>query len=496
MSQLLLEHQAESRIGLCPIGTVAVGQMRAALSLDEGHRFLHAFLGGALAEQPATPLPSSRAVASAKRPADAGADAGAVAVTGLAGRYASCSDLEDFWQLLSEGNTALRDWPASRNAVTPVTAPPPPVGGYLDAITPADTLRFGISPAEAQTLDPQLWLLLDAVWSCFEDAGLQPQTLREADRVGVFVATMWPDGQVAGADRWRAGEQAQLSGIAADLPNRISHIFGLRGPSVAVNSSCSSSLTALHLARTSLARGECDAAIVAGVNVIAHAYHLALLRGLDLLADRPGGAFGADAAGWTPGEGAGAVLLKPEAAALADGDPVHGVIESSWTGHAGHTQRFGAPSAAALAGCLRDGLDAGGLDPADIDYIESAAAGAAIADAAEVEAMASVFASVTRPVLFGTVKPNVGHLEAASGMSQLAKVLLQLRSGWVAPTLAAVEPNPLVSWDPCVLRLATEGARWALDPDGRPRRALVNALGATGSYAHVIVRAAGEGRGA
>jgi SagB-type dehydrogenase family enzyme len=487
MGQLLLEHQTELNIGLCPIGTVATDRVRAALGLDEGHRFLHAFLGGGLADRPADrPLAASPAPVPAAR----AAETGTAAITGISGRFASCAELEDFWQLLSEGRTALRDWPGSRGPAADTAVP----GGYLDSITPADTMRFGISPAEAQALDPQLWLLLDAVWGCVEDAGLRPETLRDAARVGVFAATMWPDGHVTGADRWRAGEPAQLSGIAADLPNRISHIFGLRGPSVAVNSSCSSSLTALHLARTSLARGECDAAIVAGVNVIAHPYHLALLHGLDLLSGRPAGAFGAGPAGWTPGEGAGAVLLKPETAAMADGDPVHGVIESSWIGHAGQTQRFGAPSAAALTGCLRDGLSAAGLDPADIDYIECAAAGAPIADAAEVEAIAATFASAPRPVLFGTVKPNVGHLEAASGMSQVAKVLLQLRASRIAPTLSAAEPSPLVAWDPGVLRLAAEGSPWTPDPAGRPRRALVNALGATGSYAHAIVRAAGEGR--
>ena len=506
MAQLLLEHQDETGIGLCPIGTVALGHLRPALGLDEGHRFLHAFLGGALAEQPATtpaplaqgtaptapaaPAPTGRAaVPAARRPGEA------VAVTGIAGRYASCADLDDFWELLSEGRAALREWPASRDSGS---APHAPVGGYLDAITPADPLRFGISPAEAAVTDPQLWLLLDAVRSCLDDAGVQPRGLAGAGladtgRVGVFVATMWPDGQVSGADRWRAGEPALLSGIAADLPNRVSHLFGFHGPSVAVNTSCSSALTALHLARLSLLRDECDTAIVAAVNVIAHPYHPALLRGLDLVASRPGGAFAADAAGWTPGEGAGAVLLRLEEAALVGGDPVHGVIEGSWIGHAGHTRRFGAPSAAALAGSLRDGLAASGLGPGDIGYLECAAAGAMIADAAEIEAMQSAFAGVPQPVLFGTVKPNIGHLESASGLSQLAKVILQMRAGRIAPTLAAAELSPLVSWDPGVLRLATRSTSWMPDPGRPPRRALVNAVGATGSYAHVIVRAAGEG---
>lgn len=504
IGQLLLEHQTDLGIGLCPIGTVAFDRIRPALGLDEGHRFLHAFLGGLLVPGQATAVPpvagiiagTAAAPVAAPEPARHAAAgtvaAGAVAVTGMAGRFGPCADLEEYWQLLSEGRTAFVDWPRRRGPVTPATAP---AGGYLPEIAPADTMRFGISPAEARTLDPQLWLLLDAASRCVEDAGLTPSALRAAGRVGVFVATMWPDGQVAGADRWRSGEGAHMSGIAADLPNRVSHIFGFCGPSMAVNTSCSSALTALHLARLSLTRGECDAAIVAAVNVIAHPYHLALLDGLALLAGQPAGAFCASNTGWTPGEGAGAVLLRPEAAARADGDPVQAVIESSWTGHAGTTQRFGAPSAAALRDCLRDGLRAAGLGPSDIDYVECAAAGAPIADAAEVEALGTLLASAPlrgRPVRFGTVKPNVGHLEAASGMSQLAKVLLQLREGAIAPTLAAADRNPLVSWDPDVLRLATEdagteGAAWRRGERGRPRRALVNALGATGSYAHVIV---------
>jgi acyl transferase domain-containing protein len=279
------------------------------------------------------------------------------------------------------------------------------------------------------------------------------------------------------------------SGIAADLPNRVSHVFGFTGPSVAVDASCSSSLAALHLAVESLRSGACDAAVVAGVNVVSHPYHLALLGGLDLLGSA-GDAFDAEGSGWLPGEGVGAMLVRRADAAVADGDPVHAVVEDTWIGHSGRTSRFGAPAAEALAGSLRAGLEHAGLGPDDIGYVELAAAGAAIADAAEVDALEDVFGGRDAALPAGTVKPNLGHLEAASGMSQLAKVLLQLRHRTLAPTLVAANRNPLT--ESPALRVVAEPEPW---PDGaRPRRALVNALGATGSYAHVVLREAGHDR--
>lgn len=519
---LLMSGQAACGIGLCPIGTVAFERIRDRLRLDGGHRFLHAFLGGAAsypatgavgvppfgigdepaaqeAEPPARSARNGRAVDARPSATAPSRDAtGDVAVIGVAGRFPGARTMAELWDHLANGRQVLGPFPRDRAAALGVTGSlAEVVGGFLDGIDRFDSLLFRISPHEAATLDPQLCLLLDAVWRCLEDAGLTPDGVRQLGRVGVFVATMWPDHHAAGVDRWRDGAAAEQSGIAADLPNRISHTFGFRGPSVAVNTSCSSSLTALHLAVQSVRAGECATAVVAGVNLISHPYHLALLSGLDLVGAGHGGAFDADASGWLPGEGVGAVLVRPAAGAAVGRDPVHAVIEGTWTGHVGRTPRFGAPDAGALAESLGQMVESVGVGPDAVDYVECAAAGAAIADAAEMEALGAVFSCRSTPVPVGTVKPNFGHLEAASGMSQLAKVVLQLRHRSLAPTVLAPRRSPLVDWDPSVLRVPETREPWTAGRTGEPLRALINSLGATGSYAHAVVRTAaanGEAR--
>jgi acyl transferase domain-containing protein/acyl carrier protein len=260
---------------------------------------------------------------------------------------------------------------------------------------------------------------------------------------------------------------------------------------VAVDTSCSSTLTALHLAAESLRRGECDAVVVGGVNLFAHPYHVGVLAGLDLLgAGSADGAFAGNASGWTPGEGVGVVLLRPLGAAVRDRDTVHGVIEGTWVAHAGRTGRFTAPNAAAMAESMAGVLDRAGVAPAEVGYVECAAAGASLADAAEVEALGRVFAGAADAVPIGTLKPNIGHLEAAAGLSQLTKVLLQLRYGQLAPTAVSGTPNPLVPLADAPVRVADRAAPWRPVVAGEPLRALVNAFGATGSHAHVVVRSA------
>ncbi|SNY24402.1 non-ribosomal peptide synthetase [Paractinoplanes atraurantiacus] len=490
IGQLLMGEQASAGLGLCPIGAIAEDRLRPALRLDDDHRFLQAFFGG-------RPIAAVRATPAPAQPAPAAPAALDLAVVGLAGRYPGADDLAQLWAGLLAGRSAAGPMPGDRAGALGLTGSLSRItGGFLSDIDTFDSLRFRVSPLEAATLDPQARLVLETVWRCLEDAGHTPAGLAAQGRVGVFVAGMWPDHQVAAAERWRAGEPATTSGIAADLPNRVSHAFGFRGPSIAVNTSCSSSLTALHLAAQSLARGECVAAVVAGVNLITHPFHLALLRGLDLVAadGATGEAYDADTTGWLPGEGCGALLLRPAGPAAADGDPVRGIVEATWTGHAGRTSRFGAPDAAELAGSLAQALRSAGLTAADLDYVETAAAGAALADAAELEALGQVAAGRDRPLPIGTIKPNLGHLEAASGLSQLTKVLLQFEHGEIAPTRLARRRGPLADWDPAVLTVPERPTPWPRRDSGGPPRALVNALGATGSYGHVVLRAPGGGR--
>ncbi|MEU7333486.1 amino acid adenylation domain-containing protein [Streptomyces parvus] len=493
LGQLLLLAQPSTGVGLCPIGTLALDAVRAPLGLGTGHRYLHAFLGGPLPEPPTTTAPNGERplfLPPAGRPASveapsAAPDTPGIVVVGAAGRFPGADDLSAYWRNLSRGTRSLTGAPPERAAHLPETAP---VGGYLTDVDSFDSLLFHVAPAEAAALDPQLRILLHTVRECLDDAGHTPESLSVAGPVGVFLGAMWQDYQHVGADRARGQEPATISATASEAANRISHFFGFEGPSLAVDTSCSSSLTALHLAAESLRRGECAAALVAAANLLTHPYHVKLLTDLGLLADRlPAGAFDDTAPGWSPGEGVACVLLRTAPGAERARDTVAAVIEATRVGHMGGAGRFATPQAGQLARSIAATLAAAGVGPADVDYVECAAAGALLADAAELEALGQVFTDPADPVPVGTVKPNIGHLEAAAGLSQLVKVLLQFRHGQMAPTLYAGEAGP--SW-PRGVRRAEHLAFW---PAGVPARALVNAVGATGSYGHVVLRARPSG---
>ncbi|MYV52630.1 beta-ketoacyl synthase N-terminal-like domain-containing protein, partial [Streptomyces sp. SID3212] len=463
MGQLLMEAQQDTGVGLCPIGSVAFDTIRDQLRLDDGQRFLQSFLGGPLTDRPAD-LADPAEPAPARVPAS-GRDVTVTpaAVIGLAGRYPDAATPDQFWRHLADGRRSIAAPSADRAAE--VGAVP---GGYLADIDGFDSGLFRLSPAEAATLDPQLRQLLHAVRQCLEDAGHTTESLRRAaPRVGVYVATMWNDHQHVGAADWERTGRAEVSAIASDIPNRISHIFGFRGPSIAVNTSCSSSLTALHLALEALHRGDCDAAVVGAANLIAHPYHTALLEGLGLVApDGIAGAFDDNASGWSPGEGVGALLLRRVEDARRDGDHVHGVVEGTWIDFAGGSGRFGAPDVTAFRDAMARTLDRAGVTVDDVSYVECAATGASFADAAEVEALGGLFhARAGDPVLIGTVKSAIGHLEAASGLAQVTKTLLQLRHRSIAPTPTAGRLSRLVDWDALPVRLADRPMPWR-SPDG------------------------------
>ncbi|GAB3555664.1 hypothetical protein GCM10027444_33910 [Actinopolyspora lacussalsi] len=504
MGQLLMSGQARSGIGLCPIGTLSFEPLRSAFGLKSSDVYLHAMLGGP-AEHPSTAsdgsLPNYTAPAAEKsgqlaEPSAAretrGERADEVAVVGVAGRYPGAENPEQLWRNLLESRAAIRDVPSGRRATVlgedAGTGGPP--GGWLSNVDTFDGLLFRVSPAEARTLDPQLRLLLETCWECLEHAGHTPTSLHEeAGRVGVFTAGMWQDHQLTGAAAFAGGGNADISATASETANRISAAFDFRGPSVAVDTSCSAALTALHLACGSLRDGECDAALVAAVNLFTHPYHLGVLRRLGFTAEvRSPRAYDAEAAGWTPGEGAGAVLLRRSAEALRDGDTRLGVIEGTALGHTGSRSRFATPSAAAFEESLRAALHNAGREPFEIDYMECSASGAAFSDAAEVEAVSRVFGAAGSELPAGTVKPLIGHLEAASGISQLTKVLFQMRDRRLPPTPLAEHRSALPPWEESPLRFADRSLAWnSAVPDGTVR-AVVNAVGATGSHGHVVLR--------
>ena len=490
LGQVLLAGQVDHGIGLCPVGLMSFDAIREQLGLDDDQPFLQAFIGGRAGDagtEPPAPVPGLRS---------ASADTtrtGELAVIGMAGRFAGATGTSALWRLLRSGQRALR--PAAdlvarwaRAALDP--GPVAPVGavGMLTDGDGFDPRAYRISPREAAGLDPQLRALLPVVTGALESAGYTGQGLRATGtRVGVFVAVMWHDHMQSGLDRWRSGAGAEHSSFGSDLANRIAHVLDLRGPAVAVDTSCSSAVSALHLARLSLAAGECDVAVVCAANILAHPYHLALLADLGLTATgTEPAAFDATAVGWTPGEGVGALLVRRLSDARQQGDPVLGVVTGTRVGHVGQVARFGSPSQQALTDSIRAALDDVGWRPADVGYVECAAAGASLADAAEVGALVEVFGGGSRPgpVPIGTLKPNLGHAEAAAALAQLSKALLQSRYGLLAPTLVAERTNPLIGWDDAAVRLV----RSAEPVAGAGLRTLVNAVGANGSIGHVLLR--------
>jgi len=483
LGQLMMERQAEFGLGLCPIGAIRFDRIQQAFGLPPGLELLHSFVGGVAAHDvPASRRRIEATGATAQDPRDD------IAIIGLSGRYPGAADLRHFWRNLRAGHSSIGPWPTERAEQHAGAAVSP--GGYLPDIASFDSLLFGIAPVEARSLDPQERMLLEEVWAALEDAGYTAQGLASSSgRVGVFVGAMWNDYQSVGLDRWRITGKAEEFSHHASLANRVSFVFDFAGPSVAVNTSCSSGLTALHMACESLRRGECEAAIVGGVNLLAHAYHPQMLKELGLLSEdgraRP---LSAQASGWVPGEGVGVVVLRRLRAAQRDGDHIHAIVRASCIGHGGRSPRYGAPHVQRQGEHLRQLLADAGLAPADIGYIELAAPGASLADAAELGAIGEVFGRARReaPCHLGTIKANIGHLESASGLSQLTKVVLQLQHGELAPSLGSEPRNPLIALDDDALRVVTAATPWP-PAEGRPRHAVINAIGAAGSAAHLVV---------
>ena len=488
IGQCLMDNQARFGVGVCPIGGVYEDVIRQNLGLNESVTLIHSFVGGGYAYT-LTPQ-THRPIATAPvrhRSTD-------VAVIGLGLRFPGASTPDELWAILERGDCVTT---ASANRPVPVTADEgiySTEAGYLSHIDQFDNYLFNIAPVEAQTIDPQERLLLEVTWECLENAGYRAASLEtDGKRVGVFSGVMWNDYQHVGLEHWQQTQVAQVPALPASLANRISYFFNFTGPSVVVNTSCSASLTALHMAQESLRRGECDFALVSGVNLIGHPYHQAALCTNSILSRTgQGHAFSEEADGLVIGEGAGVLLLRRADEAITDQDYIWGLINATAIGHTGKTPRFGMSSIDGLAKSLRYALQQADVDLSTITYVEAAATGASLADAAEVRAIQRVFTQLDRrgTCAIGSVKPNLGHLEAASGLSQVIKVLLQLQKGYLTPSRVRHPINPMLDLEESDLIINEALTVWQPASDAVRRRALVNSIGSTGSVAHVILEEA------
>ncbi|MFC8452064.1 SDR family NAD(P)-dependent oxidoreductase, partial [Kitasatospora sp. NPDC057223] len=418
-----------------------------------------------------------------------------IAVVGLACRLPQAADPAAFWQLLREGRDAVGQPPADRwpgasgtGDGTPV-AGVPQAGAFLDRVDTFDAEFFGIAPREAAAMDPQQRLALELGWEALEDAGIVPATLRDS-RTGVFIGAIGDD---YAALTHRLGERAvdrhTLTGLSRGvIANRLSYLLGLRGPSLTVDSAQSSALVAVHLAVESLRSGESTLAVAGGVSIIAAPDStLGAARFGGLSPQGRSFTFDERADGYVRGEGGGAVVLKPLAAALADGDPVYGVILGSAVGNDGATESLTVPGQAGQEEVLRRAYQRAAVDPAEVGYVELHGTGTKVGDPIEAAALGAVLGRgrpAGNPLLVGSAKTNVGHLEGAAGIVGLLKVLLSLRAGELPGTLNHVTPNPAIPLDDLGLRVPTETQPW---PGDGPRLAGVSSFGMGGTNVHVVL---------
>ena len=426
-----------------------------------------------------------------------------IAIVGIGCRFpGGASDPERFWQLLRSGTDAITPVPADRWSAERFSGSDPeaggmipaPCGGFLGDVRSFDPHFFGITPREALAMDPQQRLVLEVAWEALEDAGAVPGQLAGTP-TGVFVGIGLND-----YGRLQVTEQEQdprridtysISGNALCITaNRLSYLLDLRGPSMAIDTACSSSLVAIHMACQSLRTGESTLAIAGGVNVmLSPANSIGVARFLS-----PDGrckAFDARANGYVRGEGAGLVVLKPLSRAQADGDRIYAVIRGSAINQDGFSSGLTVPNGTAQEALVRRALESAGVAPADIQYVEAHGTGTALGDPIEVNALSAVL-SAGRPAdricAIGSVKTNVGHLEAAAGVAGLIKVALSLEHREIPPSLHFESPNPHIPFDRIPLRVARALSPWP-EVGGRPL-AGVSSFGFGGTNAHVVLEAA------
>ncbi|MFE9722739.1 SDR family NAD(P)-dependent oxidoreductase, partial [Streptomyces sp. NPDC005794] len=435
-----------------------------------------------------------------------------IAIIGLAGRYPKARTVDEFWANLAAGRDCVTEIPADRWDHGAYFDPDPDApgktysrwGGFVDGVDEFDPLFFNISPVDAERMDPQERMFLQCVYETVEDAGYTPERLNaptdsgRTPAIGVYVGVMYSEYQLYGAQEQVLKNPVAVSGNISAVANRVSYFFDFHGPSMSVDTMCSSSLTAIHLACQSIRSGSCDMAIAGGVNVSVHPNKY-LILGQSRFVSSTGRceSFGEGGDGYVPGEGVGAVLLKPLERAVQDRDHIHGVIRGVSVNHGGRTNGYSVPSPVTQARAITDAWRQGGIAPNSVSYIEAHGTGTALGDPIEVAGLARAFREHTRDDRFcaiGSVKSNIGHAESAAGISGLTKVLLQMRHGKIAPSIHSTELNPNIDFDGTpftVQQTLTDWPRPVVTVDGTecelPRIAGISSFGAGGTNAHLVL---------
>ena len=423
-----------------------------------------------------------------------------IAITGIGCRFpGGASGPEAFWKLLCDGVDAITEIPPDRWSIPAYYNVEPGIlgktnsrwGGFIDGIDQFDPAFFGISPREAAFMDPQQRLLLETAWESIEDAGFVTDPVAGSN-TGVFVGISTRDYsqiQVEFGDLTTIDSHSTTGTVLSIAANRISYLFNLHGPSFVVDTACSSSLVAVHLACRSLRNGECTTALAGGVNaIIIPDTYVGFSKMSMLSPDGRCKAFDERGNGFVRGEGAGVIVLKPLAAAQADGDRIYAVIRGSAVNQDGRTSSLTVPGLPAQQSLIREACRDARIDPLEIDYIEAHGTGTPVGDPIEATAIGAVLGQNRsgRECVMGSVKTNIGHLEAGSGIAGMIKTALILHHGEVPPNLHFEQPNPEIDFKKWKLRVPVAMEKL-------PRKdaiAAINSFGFGGTNAHAILQCA------
>ncbi|MFA8357188.1 amino acid adenylation domain-containing protein [Burkholderia ubonensis] len=421
-----------------------------------------------------------------------------IAVIGMACRFPGSSDTPAaFWQLLDHARDAVTEVPRERWDIDRYYDPDPAApgkmatrhGAFIERVDQFDAAFFGIAPREATYLDPQQRLLLEVAWEALENAHLAPERFRQS-ATGVYVGITCFDHAIQVSNASTPSSSYAGTGSALNMAaGRLSFVLGLTGPSMAIDTACSSSLVCLHLACESLRSRETSMALAGGVNLMLSPEVMVSFSQARMLS--PDGrckTFDAAADGYVRGEGCGMVVLKRLADALADGDRVLGIVRGTAVDQGGAGGGLTVPSRDSQERVIRRALNQAGVAPGDVSYVEAHGTGTSLGDPIEVEALAGVYGpgrAASEPLVIGSVKTNIGHLESASGIAGLIKVLLSFEHDRIPAHLHFTQPNPHTPWQDIPIRVAADPVAW---PRGERRRvAGLSAFGFSGTNAHAIV---------
>ncbi len=433
-----------------------------------------------------------------------------IAIIGMSGRYPMSENIEELYQNLKAGKDCIEEIPKERfdyrefydekGGKGKITCK---WGGFIKDADKFDEEFFGIVPKVASIMDPQERIMLEVAWQAIEDSGYKPEDLTipnkdtRSNDVGVFIGMMYDDYKVIETQELVNHNYDALTEYwNSPIANRISYIFDFRGPSYVIDSACSSSLTTIHMACESIRHGECKYAIAGGVSLSLHPSKYIRLSEFGM--SSPTGrckSFGQGADGYVPGEGAGAVLLKPLVQAESDGDNIYAVIKGSSVNHGGKVNGFTVPNPSAQSDVIVHALEAGNVEARSISYVETHGTGTKLGDPIEIRGITKAFNTKDKQFCkLGSIKSNMGHCEGAAGIASITKVALQLKNRQLFPSLHSEVENELIDFKNSAFTIQKKLEYWeqpCIERDGNkitfPRRAGISSFGAGGSNAHVIM---------